>query len=139
MNKHIRWIAGILPLAVILTIALYNFVHHGIMDHPGETTYIQHCANCHGPAGEGIQRLIPPLKKSDFAEKNFERIPCYIREGMSDSILVNGIWYCQTMYPISLNSVETANVMNYLNEEMEWEQTPVTSRKVESIWQTCSP
>ncbi len=134
-----RYFLSLLPFILILFVFVFNFSEHAVMDHPGKVTYNIHCTNCHGPEGEGIQLLIPPLRESDYAAKHFLEIPCMIKNGMTDSILVNGVWYCQSMYPIALNEVEVANVMNYLNEEMSWNQSPVNSKMVKKIWESCQP
>lgn len=98
-------------------LAVYSFLNYGILDNPGKVLYKNYCADCHGDRGEGIRQLIPPLKNADMAMANYDSIACWIRNGMTGTIMVNGKEYNQIMYPIKLNEVETANIINYIAEE----------------------
>jgi protein SCO1/2 len=51
-----------------------------------------------------------------YLYENFDKLPCMIRNGMNDTIIVNGKMYYQPMYPINLNDVEIANLMNFMQD-----------------------
>lgn len=137
MKSKIPGWLGIVPFVLIAFVFLFNFLNHAKMPHPGKAIYSQHCENCHGISGQGIQSLIPPVFNSDYAMTHFYDIPCYIKKGLTDSILVNNKWYNQSMYPIQLNEIQIANVMNYINEEMNLNQKPITSGEVKTIINNC--
>ncbi len=81
----------------------------------GEALYKAHCANCHMPDGTGLEGNIPPLAKSDFFSKKPVSAACIIRNGLQDTIWVNGRVYFQPMAPIpQLNELEIANIINYV-------------------------
>jgi mono/diheme cytochrome c family protein len=83
----------------------------------GGMYYTQYCANCHLENGEGLRGVIPPLKGADYLTKNRELLPCVIRKGLKDTILVNGVTYGgQAMAGIpKLTDFEIANILNYIN------------------------
>jgi mono/diheme cytochrome c family protein len=83
----------------------------------GRMYYTQYCANCHLENGEGLHGLIPPLKGADYLTKSRELLPCVIRKGLKDSVLVNGIVYgVQEMAGIpKLTDFEITNILNYIN------------------------
>ena len=65
----------------------------------GRGLYNQHCANCHGMDGEGLEQLIPPLAKSDYLMEQIDRAVCQIPNGVTGEIKVNGVVYNQEMPP----------------------------------------
>lgn len=84
----------------------------------GEKTYQKHCANCHGKEGEGLKKLIPPLAGSDFLIDKKSELPCIIRKGMNDTIIVNGQKFIGNMPGNSeLSVIEITNLVNYINRE----------------------
>lgn len=113
-----RWLRGALVVFPILALLffLYMTFSHSAYESPGRITYIQSCASCHGDNGEGIALLVPPLREADYLYAYFEKLPCLIRNGMDDTIIVNGKMYYQPMYPIKLNDVEIANLMNFMQD-----------------------
>lgn len=82
----------------------------------GAFLYERHCESCHQANGEGLAKLYPPLKNSDYWENNIADVPCIIRNGLKDTILVNGTEYTTQMAGIpSLTEYEISNIMNYIN------------------------
>jgi mono/diheme cytochrome c family protein len=81
----------------------------------GERLYRQHCANCHGNQGEGLGALIPPLAQADYLKQHWETTPCLIKNGLNDTIVVNGKMYDQPM-PVNakLSDIEIANILNFI-------------------------
>lgn len=81
----------------------------------GERLYKTNCANCHMDNGEGLGALIPPLAGADYLEKNREKLPCLLRHGIKDSIVVNGKIYVEAMPGVAtLSDVQIANILNYV-------------------------
>jgi cytochrome c len=130
MNKQllVKAIPALFVLA-LLGVFVFSITKFGHIEHPGLTVYKNECAQCHGENGEGIKTLMPPIANSDFAVNNFDSIPCWLKNGLSRPIIVNGIQYEQTMYPSKLNDIQIANVINYINETYLH-----TDRKVNSAW-----
>lgn len=134
-----RLIHSIAPFAIVLLAAifLYNVITHGYIQHPGKTSYERECAQCHGDNGEGIKSLIPPLANADYARQYFDSIPCWIKGGLNHPIFVNGKHYDQPMYPISMDEVQTANVINYIAKEFLKNNKEVNSAWVKEKWKNC--
>jgi len=67
--------------------------------------------------GEGLGRLIPPLAQSDYLKQHQSQIACLIRNGISDTLVVNGILYDVPMEGIkTLSNAEIGNIINYINQ-----------------------
>ncbi len=130
MNKE--KLIRIIPALVVITIIalfVYNIYDHGRIEHPGKALYKSQCAQCHGDNGEGIKSLVPPLNRSDFAAKNLDSIPCWLKFGMNHAITVNDTVYDQPMYPNTLDEIQSANVINFMSRDFFH-----TDREVNSIW-----
>lgn len=56
----------------------------------GRDIYIQHCQNCHGEKGEGLENLIPPLTDTTYLRQNRNKLAGYIKNGMEGKIVVDG-------------------------------------------------
>lgn len=82
----------------------------------GKILYENFCENCHMRDGSGLEGLIPPLAGADFLKHNPEKIPCIIRKGLNEPIVVNGQTYDQEMSAVpNLSDFEITNVINYIN------------------------
>ncbi len=125
------------PVAVVVGLIAYNLLTFGVIEHPGKTVYISHCADCHGNSGEGVRQLIPPLLNADIAIEKFDSIPCWIKNGMNGELIVNGVTYNQPMYPIKLNDVQTANVMSYIAKEFLKTDKQIKSEQVRELQKQC--
>lgn len=110
-------------------------------NHPysqGEALYTSYCANCHMEDGSGLPGLIPPLAASDYLLAHTRDLPCIIRKGLADTILVNGVAYAQPMAGIpELSEVEIANISNYIL--FRWVENPnfLTLEFVGQSLETC--
>ncbi len=135
-KKHLRYLAPF-TIVVIVAIFIWNIFSHGSIQHPGKSTYQSRCAQCHGDKGEGIKTLTPPLFQADLPVQQFDSLPCWIKHGMNRPIQVNGITYDQPMYPIEVDEIQTANVINYLCEEFFGYDTTVNSIWVKEKWKNC--
>jgi hypothetical protein len=101
--------------------------------------YEYHCGNCHLSSGEGIAALIPPLKQADYMDEHWEEMPCIIKYGLSDTILVNGVEFSGEMLGIKeLGPVEISNLMNFINYEWNNESKPfITADGVKVLIEDC--
>ena len=81
--------------------------------------YKSYCANCHMDTGEGLGALIPPINGVEYLAKNHDRLPCLVRYGLQDSIVVNGKSYAEQMPPADkLSDIDITNVLNYVNTHL---------------------
>lgn len=81
----------------------------------GALLYKSQCANCHMDNGEGLKGLIPTLVKSDYLTKNRAKLPCILKIGLQDSILVNGQLFAEKMPGVNaLSPIDIANILNFI-------------------------
>src|SRR5690606_29787853 len=105
----------------------------------GERLYAQHCSNCHMPNGEGLGRLIPPIKGTDFMERD-SLLACIIKYGLSGEIEVNGVIYNQPMPGIpQLTNLEIAQISTYLHKEFFKEDVLLKTSAIEKMLSECEP
>ena len=104
----------------------------------GERLYKKYCANCHMDNGEGLGALIPPLAGADYPGQNRERLPCLIKYGIKDTIVVNGKTYAEEMPGVpTLSEVQVANVLNYINNTWGNRQEPYRLNEVKALLEKC--
>ena len=104
----------------------------------GERLYLFHCAPCHMNGGEGLGNLYPPIVNSDYLLANLSHLPCIIRYGIQDTIIVNGVLYDQPMAGIKeLNDIEIHNITNYIMKSMLQQDTVYTFKNVEEKLKNC--
>ncbi len=135
--KRLLQLIAPFTLVIIIAVFVLNIITHGSIQHPGKSSYQTNCAQCHGDNGEGIRVLIPPLFHSDFAKNNFDSIPCWLKNGISHKISVNGVEYEQPMYGLNMDEIQIANVMNYLSKELLDSNREVNSIQVKEILKNC--
>ncbi|RYZ95641.1 MAG: cytochrome c [Sphingobacteriaceae bacterium] len=80
----------------------------------GQALYQANCQNCHGINGEGLSALMPPLSDTAYIRKNKKLLPCYVKNGVSGLLTVNGKFYDNSMPPIGLSDIEIAKVLTYV-------------------------
>lgn len=106
----------------------------------GKETYALHCQNCHGENGDGLKKLIPTVVNSDYVKKNQDKLACIIRYGISDTILVNGDLFTQPMPGNEyLSSTNIANLINYINRDLNGLTTFVTPDQTAKQLEDCKP
>ena len=83
---------------------------------PGGRLYIENCASCHLPSGEGIEDLIPPLTDPAWILDNDEDLIQTTLWGLSGEIEVNKATYNQEMpgFANSLNDHEIAEILTFV-------------------------
>ena len=106
--------------------------------HQGQRLYAQHCANCHGDQGQGLGRLIPPLAGADYLVAHRAELPCLLRHGQHDVIVVNGIGYHNVMPSNdTLTVARMTNLLNYIESHWGNEAVPRTIRDVQQQLDAC--
>jgi mono/diheme cytochrome c family protein len=111
-------------------------VQGGVSD--GQRLYLQHCANCHLEDGRGVGALIPPLAGADYLMTYRDQLPCIVVYGLSDSILVNGIFYAEKMPAAAkLTPVEVANILNYIGKTWGNRMDPFNPQEVQRSLESC--
>lgn len=80
----------------------------------GALVYQQHCQNCHGTNGEGLSALIPSLSDSTYLRKNITALPCYIKNGLKEQIVIKNKTFEDAMPANDLSPVEIAQVLTYV-------------------------
>lgn len=135
-KKIIKYLAPFSIFFIIL-LFIYDIWSHGTIDHPGMAGYKANCSQCHGDNGEGIKSLVPPLNHADFAIKNLDSIPCWLKFGLNHPIIVGDTLYDQPMYPGNLDEVQISNIINYMNTEYFGIDKRVTPQWVVDHWKGC--
>ena len=81
----------------------------------GQDLYRLHCQNCHGAKGEGLGQLSPPLTDTLGLKSKKQQLACYIRNGMSEKIVVDGKVYEEKMpsFP-DLKPIDLAKIIVYI-------------------------
>ena len=125
--------------AYILVISyLFNFIQkeksfeQSISD--GKMIYEDFCIQCHLNNGEGIERVYPPLNKSDYLLENIDKSIYSIKYGLKGEIIVNGIKYNRVMLNQGLEDDEIADVMNYITNS--WDNNlniQITEKRVNEL------
>lgn len=129
-----------IPLLLALFLGL--FAEESCNSNPyssGARIYKQVCANCHLDHGEGLAALIPPLANADFLKKNRNRLPCIVRYGLKDTIVVNGARFSEQMQALpGLNEVQITNVLNYIGSSWGNNLPPFQLEEVRAVLNTCN-
>lgn len=104
----------------------------------GRDLYIKHCQNCHGTKGEGFAKLTPPLTDTVFIKENWQKLACFIKKGITDTITVNGQQYEGTMpaFP-ELYDIDIAQVMVYIGNSFGNKQGMYTPAQVAADLKNC--
>ena len=106
--------------------------------HQGEKLYALHCASCHGDQGQGLARLIPPIAGADYLVDHRAELPCLLRNGQNEVIVVNGIGYHHIMPGNKTMSVaQLTNLLNYIESHWGNEAAPRTIRDVQMALDSC--
>lgn len=99
----------------------------------GEIIYQDFCVSCHLPNGKGVDKVFPPLAKSDYLND----VPATIRAikyGLKGPIVVNGVKYDGIMSPMGLDDQEVADVTHFiLNSWGNKNKEEITEKTVTKI------
>ncbi len=104
----------------------------------GQVLYKTHCANCHQANGQGLAGLYPPIMGSDYLKKNKESILCSMRNGLQDTIIVNGKTYHQPMPAnTQLQALDVAEIATYIYNEWGNEKVITEVKYVHKVLEGC--
>lgn len=103
----------------------------------GKAVYSTNCSNCHQLDGKGLHGLIPPLATSDYLEHNQLVIPCLLKGGSKDSLMVNGLTYPPQMPAHDISNLELAEVITYINNSWGNEYGFIPVREVDKLLRSC--
>jgi mono/diheme cytochrome c family protein len=110
--------------------------HQGYLE--GANLYRVHCSNCHLENGQGLGALIPPLAKSDYLGAHREKLPCIVRYGLKDTIVVNNVVYAEAMAGIeSLSDIQITNLLNYIHTSWGNDLPPYRLDEVRRLLEQC--
>jgi mono/diheme cytochrome c family protein len=127
--------------ALLLLVFSISFLHCAEDDTPfknGRNLYLAKCSSCHLDDGKGLGALIPPLAGADYLEKYRDRLPCIIRYGISDTIIVNGVQYTEQMAAVpELSDIDIANILNYIGNSWGNRQKPYQLDEVRQLLKGC--
>ena len=104
----------------------------------GQVLYKTHCANCHQENGQGLAGLYPPIMGSDYLTKNKESVLCSMRNGLQDTIIVNGKSYHQPMPAnTQLQALDVAEIATYIYNEWGNEKVITDVKMVGKVLEGC--
>lgn len=122
--------------AICIAIAYGTSSHRNNREKESQALYEQYCGNCHGPKGEGLRQLYPPL--TDPAWLDVSVATCIIHYGIQGEITVNGQTFTGTMPPqVEIRPDEIAAILSYIRQEFLNEKQKVTIREVNEAIQNC--
>jgi mono/diheme cytochrome c family protein len=105
----------------------------------GSLLYRTHCENCHGVNGEGLSALIPSLHDSVYLKKNLNKLPCFIKNGLGDAIVVDGKIYNSKMPAQgNLSAIEVAEILTYVTNSFGNKMGLIDAPKVNADWSNCN-
>ncbi|MDN3584768.1 c-type cytochrome [Mucilaginibacter flavus] len=103
----------------------------------GASIYQEHCQNCHGEKGEGLQSLIPPLTDSIYLKNNKKLLACFLQNGLKGKITVNKSDFDDEMKPTDLAPIEIAKVLTYVTNSFGNKMGTVNLQMVEGDLAKC--
>ena len=89
----------------------------------GRTLYLQTCAACHGPEGEGLRPLGPPLAGSEWVTGPHERLARIVLHGLEGPVRVKGKEYrppeiLESMPSlVGLTNLQYAAILTYVRND----------------------
>ena len=122
----------VIALIVLLAFYLISKSLSSISNNPAKISYEKRCASCHGIDGKGLKEMIPPLADSDWLKNNQDILSCIIKNGIKDTITVNGVKYdIEMLGQKNIQDIELTNIINYINTS--WGNSISTKKNVEVI------
>jgi len=104
----------------------------------GRNLFQANCANCHGINGEGIARLMPPVKNADWVVQNQKLIPCLIKNGSKGKRVVNGITFEGEMIAHEkLTNIEIAEITAFVLSDLNNVKDFYDSKQIIKFLENC--
>ena len=100
----------------------------------GEEVYSTSCLQCHLKDGQGVERVMPPLAKSDWVQGEKDRLIKVVYEGLSGGVEVNGKQYNGVMpgFP-QLSNEEISAVLTYIRNAFGNQAEKILPHEVQAI------
>ena len=81
----------------------------------GKGLYEKNCQNCHGPNGEGLGKLYPPLTDTLFLSKSKSALACIIKNGIGEKITASTLRSDNAMPGnAALANIDIAQIIVYI-------------------------
>ncbi len=126
-------------LAVIYSCQSRGQINQAQYASNGKDLYLANCQNCHGVNGEGLGDLIPPLNDTLFLKSNKEKLACFIKNGVSQEMRINGKTYDGKMPGFShLESIDIAQIITYITNSFGNKQGVYPYEKVATDLTKCN-
>lgn len=100
----------------------------------GKVVYETYCLSCHQADGGGVQRLNPPLVKTEWVLGDKKRLINVILKGLDQPIEINGETYNNVMASHDyLTDLEIADVLTYVRNSFGNRAAPITPAEVKAF------
>ena len=100
----------------------------------GKKVYMQYCLPCHQADGAGVQRMNPPLIKTDYVLGDKKRLINIVLKGFNEDVEINGQYYSNTMPAHDfLKDNEIANVLTYVRNNFGNKATAIKTAEVTKL------
>lgn len=103
----------------------------------GRDLYIAYCQNCHGAKGEGLAKLAPPLTDTLFLKQNKKKLACWIKNGVSEPMVVAGVQYEAKMPDHNFANIDIAQIIVYVTNTFGNKQGNYTQNQVAADLSDC--
>ncbi len=103
----------------------------------GRDLYISYCQNCHGAKGEGLAALAPPLTDTTYLKTNKTKMACYIKNGLTDTIVVNGTRYEGKMPAENFANIDIAQIIVYVTNSFGNKQGNYSQEQIAADLNNC--
>ena len=103
----------------------------------GRDLYISYCQNCHGVKGEGLAKLAPPLTDTLFLKQNKKKLACWIKNGVSEPMVVAGVQYEAKMPDHNFANIDIAQIIVYVTNTFGNKQGNYTQNEVAADLSDC--
>lgn len=113
----------------------------------GATMYASTCQTCHGPDGNGVKSLAPPLNKSEWVTGSKYKLISIVLYGLTGPVEVNGHLYKSPEingdmpgigYDKTLSSADVADLLSYIRKAWQNNAERVTAEDVGQVRQYLS-
>ncbi len=122
-------------LLLVLTIGLLS---GGCGQNPGDqAVYARYCASCHGPEGNGLRALYPPLRGSSYLTDRLQQLPCLIGSGVPGTIVNADGSTMMRMPSFNLSHQEMTALILFLHHEWGTGKAAVSEQTVSQWQQQC--
>lgn len=99
--------------------------------------YKKHCTQCHQSRGQGLKKVYPPLKGSEWLKKDKETLIKIVLHGLEGDIIVKGKKYNNKMLQLGsqMKDAEIAKVLMYVRQawKNKYSSKKITAKDVAKV------